>query len=90
MPKGSVSRVAADLSVAASSGTHVVAFIGSAQPTLVNERIQDDSAGCRAKPEEAGSLRDTQAQPWHLAVRPDDHRYEVFARRFSGNGVSGA
>lgn len=56
----------------------------------MNEGLENDPARRDAKAEESSGLRHIEPQPWHFPVRPEDHRYEMFTRRFSGDCVPGA
>jgi hypothetical protein len=72
------------------SHAHVLAFVSAPQCSVMNESVEHDPARREAKTEEASRFGDVQTQPWHFPVRPLDHRDELFARSFSGDGVAGA
>jgi hypothetical protein len=71
------------------SAAHVQTFIRTAQRSILDERVEHNSARRRTKTKEASGLCHVQAQPRHFVVRPDDHRDQVIARGFSGDGVPG-
>jgi hypothetical protein len=62
----------------------------TAERSVADERVEDDLARPDAKSEEPGPLLDEQAQARHFTIGPEDHRDQLFARRFRRNGVPAA
>jgi hypothetical protein len=62
-------------------------LVCAAERPVAHESVQHDLARPGAESEKAARLVDKQAQAGHFTVGPEDHRHQLFAGLFRGNGV---
>jgi hypothetical protein len=66
----------------------VLTVRGAAEAPLPDEVVEDNLTSRGSQPEQPGSLRQVQREARHFPVRTDDERFQVPARRLTGNRIA--